>query len=110
MQDLLNRIGKAASSAASTASSKAEEMREINKLKGEQNDLKSEYSITKKKLADFVFKQYQDGELKDDTLREFCDKMQELRDHIDSIDDEIDEVKRVYEEKAAERAENRNRL
>ena len=36
--------------------------------------------------------------------------MQELRDSIDALDEDIKEVKRDYEEKAAIRAEERNRL
>jgi archaellum component FlaC len=107
MQDLFNKIGKAASTAATTAGQKAEEMKEINKLKGEQSNLKSEYSITKKKLADYVFKLYQADELKDETLREFCDKMQELREEIDQIDKDIENVKEDYAEKASNRGEHR---
>lgn len=107
MQDLFSKIGKAASGAATSAATKAEEMREVNRLRGEQNDLRSEYSITKKKLADCVFKQYQAGELKDESLKEFCDKMQELRDKIDEYDAKIQDVKDNYEEKASERAERR---
>ena len=110
MQDLFNKLGKAATSAATTASSKAEEMREINRLKGEQSEMRTEYSSTKKKLADFVFKKFQAGELEDETLKEFCVKMQELRDSIDRIDEEIKGVKEEYEEKATLRAEERNRL
>lgn len=110
MQDLFNKLGKAASSAASTASNKAEEFREINKLKGEQNEAKNEYASVKKKLADYVFKKYQDGELKDETLIEFCDKMQELRDSIDSIDDEIKDLKEEYRIRRAENDEKSSRL
>lgn len=110
MQDLFSKIGKYAGAAAESATSKAEEMREINKLKSEQNELKTEYSSVKRKLADYVFKKYQDGTLEDETLKEFCEKMQNLRDSIDAVDEDITEVKRVYEEKAAIRAEERNRL
>ena len=109
MQSLFDKLGKAASSAATNAASKAEEMREINKLKGERNELKNEYTVTKKRLAEFVFKQYQDGELTDSALIEFCDKMQELRDGIDDLSEEIEAVRAEYEEKAAERAEDRIR-
>lgn len=107
MQDLFNRLGKAAGAAVGTASNKAEEMREIQKLKGEQNDMKNEYSATKKKLADYVFKKYQAGELEDESLKEFCDKMQQLRDSIDGIDEKIKDVKEEYQMKAAEREEER---
>ena len=62
---------------------------------------------TKKKLAEYVFKQYQDGELTDSALVEFCDKMQELRDEIDELGREIDAVRAEYEEKASDRAEER---
>ena len=107
MQSLLDKVGKAATSAATNAATKAEELRAINKLKNERNDLKVEYTTTKKRLAEYVFKQYQDGELKDSALLEFCDKMQELRDSIDDLSNEIEEVKAEYDEKAAERAEER---
>lgn len=110
MQDLFNKLGKVATSAATSASSKAEEMREINKLKSEQSDMKSEYTSVKRKLADYVFKQFQEGNLEDENLKEFCEKMQELRDSIDHIDDEIKAVKKDYEEQAQMRAEERNRL
>ncbi len=107
MQSLFDKLGKAATSAATNAASKAEEMREINRLKGEQNELKTEYTSTKRKLAEYVFKQYQDGQLTDSALVEFCDKMQELRDGIDDLEDEIKAVKEEYEEKASVRAEER---
>ena len=107
MQSLFDKLGKAASSAATSAASKAEEMREINRLKGEQNEMKTEYTVTKKKLSEYVFKQYQEGTLTDSALVEFCDKMQELRDSIDDLSNEIEEVKAEYDEKAAERAEER---
>lgn len=110
MQDLFNKIGKVAGAAADSATSKAEEMREINKLKSEQSEMKTEYSSVKRKLSEYVFKKYQEGELEDDTLKEFCEKMQKLRDSIDQIDEDIREVKRTFEEKAIQRAEERNRL
>ena len=107
MQSLFDKLGKAASSAATNAASKAEEMREINRLKGEQNEMKTEYTVTKKKLSEYVFKQYQEGNLTDSALLEFCDKMQELRDGIDELEEEIKAVKAEYEEKASVRAEER---
>ena len=110
MQDLFNKLGKAASSAASNATSKAEEMREINKLKGEQSDKKTEYTSTKRKLADYVFKKFQEGELEDENLKEFCQKMMDLRNEIDDYDEKIKQVKADFEEKAARRAEESNRL
>ncbi len=107
MQSLFDKLGKAASSAATNAASKAEEMREINRLKGEQNEMKTEYTATKKKLSEYVFKQYQEGNLTDSALLEFCDKMQELRDGIDELEEEIKTVKAEYEEKASVRSEER---
>ena len=107
MQSLFDKLGKAATSAATNAASKAEEMREINKLKNERTELKNEYTSVKKKLSEYVFKQYQDGKLEDEALIEFCDKMQELRDSIDDLGKEIDAVRAEYEEKASVRAEER---
>ena len=107
MQSIFDKLGKAASSAATSAASKAEEMREINRLKGEQNEMKTEYTVTKKKLSEYVFKQYQEGNLTDSALIEFCDKMQELRDGIDELEKEIEAVRTEYEEKASVRAEER---
>ena len=107
MQSFLDRLGKAATSTATNAASKAAEMREINKLKGERSELKNEYTVTKRKLAEYVFKQYQEGKLEDSALIEFCDKMQELRDGIDELEEEIKSVKAEYEEKASVRAEER---
>ena len=107
MQSIFDKLGKAASSAATNAASKAEEMREINRLRGEQNEMKTEYTVTKKKLSEYVFKQYQEGNLTDSALLEFCDKMQELRDGIDELEEEIKAVREEYEEKASVRAEER---
>ena len=107
MQSLFDKLGKAASSTASNAANKAAEMREINRLKGERVDLKNEYTIVKKKLSEYVFKQYQEGKLEDEALIEFCDKMQELRDSIDELGKEIEAVKAEYEEKASVRSEER---
>ena len=107
MQSIFDKLGKAASSAATNAASKAEEMREINKLRGEQNEMKTEYTVTKKKLSEYVFKQYQEGNLTDSALVEFCDKMQELRDGIDELEEEIKAVRAEYEERASVRGEER---
>ena len=107
MQSIFDKLGKAASSAATNAASKAEEMREINRLKGEQNEMKTEYTVTKKKLSEYVFKVYQEGNLTDSALIEFCDKMQELRDGIDELEEEIKTVKEEYEAKASVRGEER---
>ena len=107
MQSLFDKLGKAASSAATNAASKAEEMREINRLRGEQTEMKTEYTVTKKKLSEYVFKQYQEGTLTDSALVEFCDKMQELRDGIDELEEEIKAVRAEYEEKASIRGEER---
>ena len=107
MQSFFDKIGKAASSAATNAASRAELMKETNRLKSEQNELKSEYSATKRKLSDFVFKQYQQGNLEDPELLDFCQKMQDLRDSIDELDEEIKAVKDEYESMAAERSEER---
>ena len=107
MQSIFDKIGKAASSAATNAASRAELMKETNRLKSEQNELKSEYSATKRKLSDFVFKQYQQGNLEDPELLDFCQKMQDLRDSIDELDEEIKNVKDEYESMAAERSEER---
>ena len=107
MQSIFDKLGKAASTAAAGAASKAEEMREINRLRGEQNEMKTEYTVTKKKLSEYVFKQYQEGNLTDSALIEFCDKMQELRDGIDELGKEIEAVKAEYEEKASVRGEER---
>ena len=109
MQSLLDKVGKAATSAATNAATKAEELRAINKLKNERNDLKVEYTTTKKRLAEYVFKQYQEGKLEDSALIEFCDKMQNLRDEIDELGEEIEAVREEYEQKAAERSEDRIR-
>ena len=109
MQSLFDRLGKAATTAATSAAHKADEMREINKLKNERSELKNEYTITKRKLAEYIFKQYQAGELTDSALIEFCDKMQSLRDEIDELGEEIEAVKEEYEQKAAERSEERIR-
>ena len=107
MQSLFDKLGKAATSAATNAAHKADEMREINKLKGERSELKNEYTVTKRKLAEYVFKQYQEGNLTDSALLEFCDKMQELRDGIDELEEEIKAVKAEYEEKASVREEEK---
>ena len=107
MQSLFDKLGKAVTATATSAQHKADEMREINKLKGERSELKNEYTVTKRKLAEYVFKQYQEGKLEDSALIEFCDKMQNLRDEIDELGEEIEAVRAEYEQKAAERTEHR---
>ena len=49
------------------------------------------------------------GLLEDSALIEFCDKMQNLRDEIDELGEEIEAVREEYEQKAAERSEDRIR-
>ncbi|MDD4200339.1 MAG: hypothetical protein PHS19_03010 [Eubacteriales bacterium] len=110
MQDLFSKLSKVAGATADTATNKVEEFREVNKLKGEQSEMKTEYSSVKRKLADYVFKKYQEGELEDETLKEFCEKMQSLRDSIDQIDEDIKEVKKSYQDKAYAKAEEKDRL
>ena len=69
MQSLFDKLGKAATSAATNAAHKADES----------------------------------------ALIEFCDTMQNLRDEIDELGEEIEAVREEYEQKAAERSEDRIR-
>lgn len=99
MQSLLQKMGKMATNAADLAANKAGEFIEVNKLKSQQNDIKSEMSAIKRQIGDYCYTLFEDGELQDEKLISFCGKIKELREEFDEIDEQIASAREAYQEK-----------
>ena len=93
MAGLFDMLSKTATDAANRAGAKAEELFEINKIKGKQNDLKAELTKAKRKIGEYCFKQYQDGVELDETLTELCKNVERLENEIRELDDKIVEAR-----------------
>ncbi len=107
MQDFFDRLGRTASNVANTAASKAGEFMEVNKLKSHQNELRTDMSATKRKIGDYIYKKYEDGELSDETLITYCEKIRDLREEFDDLDRQILEAKEAHQAKRANDSEDR---
>lgn len=103
----LDKISKSATDAATRASSKAEELLEVNKLKGQQNDLKNEVVLAKKKMGEYVYTKYLDGEELDETLTKFCKQIEKHNQDIEELEEEINDTREAFRARKAEADEER---
>ncbi len=107
MQGFFDKLGKTASNVANTAASKAGEFVEVNKLKNRQNELRTDMSATKRKIGDYIYKKFEDGELTDEKLLNYCKKIQDLREEFDDLDRQILETKEAHQAKRDSGGEER---
>ena len=100
MQDLLAKITKGATNAATRAGNKAEEIKEISKLKSRISSARSDIGIAKKDIGDYCFKLYNEGKIEDPEIIELCEQIKESYEEIENMEKMIEETKEEYREKA----------
>ena len=100
MQDFLSKLGKSASNAASRAGNKAEEIKEVSKLKSRISSARSDIGIAKKDIGDYCFKLYNEGKIEDPEIIELCEQIKESYEEIENMEKMIDETREEYQEKA----------
>ncbi|MBQ6370259.1 MAG: hypothetical protein IJJ21_01605 [Firmicutes bacterium] len=101
MQDLLAKITKGATNAATRAGNKAEEIKEISKLKSRISSARSDIGIAKKDIGDYCYKLYKEGKLEDPTIIEMCEQIKDSYEEIDNMEQMIEETRVEYQEKAS---------
>ncbi len=93
MQDFFNKLGKSAATAASKAGNKAEELIEVGKLKAKINSEKSEISSAEKEIGRYCYGLFQNGKLKDEAIKELCEKIKACYNNIEELEKQIQEEK-----------------
>jgi|GEM_PF-1101755 len=100
MQGLISKLGKSASNAASRAGNKAEELKEVSKLKGRISSARSDIGIAKKDIGDYCFKLFKEGKIDDPTITELCEQIRDSYEEISNMERMIEETRDEYREKA----------
>ena len=72
MASFFDTLSKTATDAATRASAKADELLEVNKIRGKQADIKKEMQAAVFKIGQECFKRYKKGEVYDDELMKLC--------------------------------------
>ncbi|MBQ9016112.1 MAG: hypothetical protein IJ109_08315 [Firmicutes bacterium] len=100
MQDFLSKLGKSASNAASRAGNKAEEIKEVSKLKSRITSARSDIGIAKKDIGDYCYKLFKEGKLEDPEIIELCEQIRDSYEEIDNMERMIEETREEYRERA----------
>ena len=100
MQDFLSKLGKSASNAASRAGNKAEEIKEVSKLKSRISSARSDIGIAKKDIGDYCYKLFKEDKLEDPQIIELCEQIRDSYEEIENMERMIEETKDEYREKA----------
>lgn len=100
MQDFLSKLGKSASNAASRAGNKAEEIKEVSKLKSRITSARSDIGIAKKDIGDYCYKLFKEGRLEDPEIIELCEQIRDSYEEIDNMERMIEETREEYRERA----------
>ena len=100
MQDFLSKLGKSASNAASRAGNKAEEIKEVSKLKSRISSARSDIGIAKKDIGDYCYKLFKEDKLEDPQIIELCEQIRDSYEEIENMERMIDETREEYQEKA----------
>ncbi len=100
MQDLLSRLTKSATHAANRAGNKAEELKEVSRLKSRISSARSDIGIAKKDIGDYCFKLFKEGKIEDPELIELCEQIRDSYEEIENMERMIEETKDEYREKA----------
>jgi len=100
MQDFLSKLGKSASNAASRAGNKAEEIKEVSKLKSRISSARSDIGIAKKDIGDYCYKLFKEDKLEDPQIIELCEQIRDSYEEIENMEKMIDETREEYQEKA----------
>ena len=100
MQEILSKLGRSASNAASRAGNKAEELKEVGKLKTRISSARSDIGIAKKDIGDYCFKLFKEGKIDDPTIQELCEQIRDSYEEISNMERMIEETRDEYREKA----------
>ena len=100
MQDFLSKLGKSASNAASRAGNKAEEIKEVSKLKSRISSARSDIGIAKKDIGDYCYRLFKEDKLEDPQIIELCEQIRDSYEEIENMEKMIDETREEYQEKA----------
>ena len=100
MQDFLSKLGKSASNAASRAGNKAEEIKEVSKLKSRISSARSDIGIAKNDIGDYCYRLFKEGKLEDPEIIELCEQIRDSYEEIENMERMIDETREEYQEKA----------
>ena len=100
MQEFLAKLGRSASHAASRAGNKAEELKEVSRLKSRISSARSDIGIAKKDIGDYCFKLYKDGKIEDPTILELCEQIRDSYEEIENMERTIEETREEYREKS----------
>lgn len=107
MAGILDTISRTATDAATRASAKADEMLEINRIRGKQADIKKEIAMAVNKIGQECFKRYKKGEVYDEELMKLCKHLERLQQDVKDYEEEIEEAKERHKVKQAEADEER---
>lgn len=102
MQDFLSKLSKSATNAASRAGNKAEEIKEISKLKSRISSARSDIGIAKKDIGDYCYKMFKEGKLEDPEIIELCEQIRDSYEEIENMERMIEETRDEFREKANE--------
>ena len=100
MQEFFARLSKSASNAANRAGNKAEEIKEVSKLKSRISSARSDIGIAKKDIGDYCYKLFKEGKLEDPEIIELCEQIRDSYAEIDNMERMIDETREEYRERA----------
>ena len=100
MQEFLSKLGRSASNAASRAGNKAEEIKEVSKLKSRISSARSDIGIAKKDIGDYCYKLFKEDKLEDPQIIELCEQIRDSYEEIENMEKMIDETREEYQEKA----------
>lgn len=100
MQDFLSKLGKSATNAASRAGNKAEEIKEVSRLKSRISSARSDIGIAKKDIGDYCYKLFKEGKLEDPEIIELCEQIRDSYEEIDNMERLIEETREEFREKA----------
>ena len=100
MQDFLSRLGRSASNAATRAGNKAEELKEVSRLKSRISSARSDIGIAKKDIGDYCYRLFKDGKLEDPEIIELCEQIRDSYEEIEHMERMIDETRDEYRERS----------
>ena len=100
MQGFFSKLGKTASNAANRAGNKAEEIKEVSKLKSRISSARSDIGIAKKDIGDYCFKLFKDGKIEDETIVELCEQIRDSYEEIKNMERMIEETRDEFREKS----------
>jgi predicted RNA-binding Zn-ribbon protein involved in translation (DUF1610 family) len=95
IMDSLSKIAKSVGDGAKTAVKKSEDMVEIAKLNKSITNEEDRIKLTYNEIGKKVYLKYENNEIIEDELIEFCHKIDEFQNNILSIKQKIAEIKNV---------------